>query len=88
MRRLTFGVIELAVLHASARAHALHIARWYALDVAHAVFVRQFARHDIADDLHVFVAVCAKACTGRNAVFIDDAQVAKTHVLFIEITCK
>jgi hypothetical protein len=43
MRRLALGVVELAVRHASARAHALDVAGGNAFDVAHAVFVRQFA---------------------------------------------
>ncbi len=88
MRGLAFSVVELAVLHAGASAHALHIARGDALDVAHVVFVRQLARHHVADDFHVAVAVCAKAGAGRNAIFVDDAQIAKTHVLFIVIAGK
>jgi len=34
----------------------------------------------VADDLHVAVAVRAKTGAGRNAVFVDDAQVAPGHV--------
>ena len=34
------------------------------------------------------VAMRAKAGAGGNAVFIDDAQVAKAHVLFIVVACK
>ena len=42
--------------------------------------MRQVAREHVAHDLHVFVAVGAKAGAGRDAIFIDDAQVAKAHV--------
>ena len=81
-------MVELTVLHARACAHALNIAWRDAFDVAHVVFVRQLARHHIADDFHVFVAVGTKTSAGRNTVFIDDAQVAKAHVLFIVIASK
>ena len=88
MRFLALGVVELAMLHPRACAHTLHIARRYALDVAHAVFVRQIALQHIADDFHVFVAVGTEAGAGRNPVFVDDPQVAKTHVLFIVVARK
>ena len=86
MRGLALGVVEFAVLHTAARAHALHIARRNALDVAHAVLVRQLATEYVADDFHVLVAVRAKTLARRNAVFIDDAQVAKAHVRRVKIT--
>ena len=81
-------VVELAVLHAAARAHALHVARRNAFDVAHAVFVRQVARHHVADDFHVAVAVRAKAHARRNAVFVDDAQIAPAHVRRVVVAGK
>ena len=80
MRGLARCVVELAVLHASACAHALHVTGRDALDVAHAVLVGQFARQHVADDFHVAVAMGAKPGARRNAVFVDDAQVAKAHV--------
>ena len=73
------GVVELAVLHASARAHALHIAWRYAFHVAHVVFVCQIARQHIADDFHVAVAVGAKTRAWRDAVLVDHPQVAPAH---------
>ena len=75
----SLGMIELAVHHTFACAHALHIAWGNALDVAHVVLVGQVARQDITDDFHVLVTMGAKARTGRNAVFVDHAQVAPTH---------
>ena len=77
---LARSVVELAVLYASACAHALHVAGRDALDVAHAVLVGQLARQHVADDFHVAVAMGAKPGARRNAVFVDDPQVAKAHV--------
>jgi len=85
MRLLAFGVVELAVAHAAAGAHALHISGRDALDVAHAVLVGQIAREHVADDLHVTVAVRAKTGTRGDAVFVDHAQVAPTHVLRVKV---
>jgi hypothetical protein len=73
-------VVELAVLHASAGTHALHVAGRDALHVAHAVLVRQLAVQHVADDLHVAVAMGAEAGARRDAVFVDDPQVAPAHV--------
>ena len=81
-------VVELAVLHAGARAHALHIAWRYAFDIAHIVFVRKVARQHVADDLHVPVAMGAKPGTGRDAVFIDHPQIAPAHESRVVITRK
>ena len=80
MRFLALRMVELAVLDAAARAHALHVAGRDAFDIAHAVLVRQVARQHIADDFHVLVAMRAKAGFGRDAVFVDDAQIAPAHV--------
>jgi hypothetical protein len=85
VRGLVLGVVELAVLHAAARAHALHVAGRNALDVAQRVLVRQFAGQHVADDLHVAVAVRAEAGAGGDAVFVDHAQVAEAHVLRVVV---
>ena len=68
------GVVELAVAHAAARAHALHVAgpdhaRRCVLGGtrAHAVLVRELAVEDVADDLHVAVAVRAEAAPRGDA---------------------
>jgi len=94
--RVLRGMIELAVHHATARAHALHVARpddatargvacSTRLPIAHAVLVRQLARDHVAHDLHVTVAVRAEAGAGRDAVFVDDAQVAEAHLLRVVV---
>jgi len=87
MRRAVGSVVELAVAHAGAGAHALHVAGadhaghcGTGFAVAHAVLVRQRAVEHIADDLHVAVAVCAEASAGGDAVFVDDTQITHAHV--------
>jgi len=88
MRGLALGVVELAVAHTAACAHALHIAGRNALDVAHAVLVRQLAREHVADDLHVAVAMGAKTGARRDAVLVDHPQIAPAHVLRVKILGK
>jgi len=88
MRGLALGVVELAVSHTAAGTHALHIARRYALDVAHAVLVGQLAREHITDDFHVAVTVGAKAGARGDAVLVDHAQIAPAHVLWVEVLGK
>ena len=85
MRGVFWGVIELAVLHATPGAHALHVARRNALDVTHRVLVRQFTTQHVADDFHVAMTMGAKTGAWCNAVFVDDAQVPKAHVLGVVI---
>ena len=88
MRGLVFSMIELAVLHTGACAHALHVAWRNTLDVTQRVLVGQIAAHHVADDFHVAVAMGAKTGARGNAVFIDDAQVAKPHVGRVVVTGK
>ena len=80
MRDVFMGVVELAVLHATTRTHALHITRGNPFDMAHAVAVREFARQHVADDFHVAMAVRAKPRAGCDAVLVDHPQVAPPHV--------
>jgi hypothetical protein len=70
-------VVELAVAHAGAGAHALHLAGQDGRAIAHAVLVRQRAVEHVADDLHVAVAMGAEAGARGDAVFVDDPQVAQ-----------
>ena len=82
------GVVELAVHHARAGAHALHIPWTDHAAVADAVLVRKFTFQHIADDFHVAMAVFAETGARRDAVFIDDTQIAETHVRRIVIVGK
>jgi hypothetical protein len=84
---LGLRVVELAVADPRARGHALHVARddhprvgAARLAVSHAVRMRQGAVEDVADDLHVAVAVRAEAGARRDGVVVEDAQVAEAHV--------
>jgi len=88
MRLLALGMVELAVSHPAASTHALHIAGRDALDIAHAVLVRQIARQHVTDDFHVAVAVGAKTRSRRNAVFVDHPQVAPSHMGRIKVIGK
>ena len=45
----------------------------------------QVAAQHIADDFHVTMAVRAKARARRNAVFVDDAQIAPAHELGVVV---
>ena len=85
MGGLVGRMVELRVHHAAAGAHALDVARRNRLDVAHAVLVRQFTRQHVGNDFHVAVAVLAETGTRGHLVFIDDAQIAPTHVLGIVV---
>ena len=85
MRDLVGRVIELAMSHASACGHALHLAGRQCFDVTHVVLMSQLPLQDIADDFHVAVTVGSKAGTGLNAVFIDDAKRTETHVLRVVV---
>ena len=88
MGRVLRGMVELAVQHAIAGAHALHVAGRNGTAVAHVVLVRQLTRQHVADDLHVAVAVGAEAGAGSDAVFVDDAQIAQAHELRVVVTGK
>ena len=85
VRRRAGRVVELAVLDAGAGAHALHVARADGGAVAQAVLVPQFAGEHVGDDLHVAVAVRAETGARRDAVLVDDAQVADAHVARVVI---
>jgi hypothetical protein len=82
----TFSMVELAVLDAGTCAHALHVARGNAFDIAHAVLVGQIARQHIADDFHVLVAMCAKTGTCSDTIFVDHTQITPAHVRRVVVT--
>src|SRR5215213_5917404 len=77
---LILRVVELAVAHARARAHALQLAGPYHRRGADAVAVFERAGHDVSDYLHVAVAVRAEAARGRDDVLVYDEQVAEARV--------
>jgi len=84
-----FGcVIELTVHDPRSSAHSLNVPGRNGDHIAHIVFVGQFTRQNIADDLHVSVTMGAKASAWLNSVLIDNAQIAPIHVIGIVITGK
>lgn len=87
MRLLALGMVVLTVHHARAR-HALHFAGCDGLHIAHAVLMRECTVNDVADNFHVTVRVRAKACSGRDAVLIDDAQIAPAHMTGVVVASK
>ena len=82
---LALSMVELAVLDAGTRTHALHIPWGNAFDIAHAVLVGQIARQHIADDFHVLVAMGAKTSACSNTVFVNYPQITPTHVLRVVV---
>jgi Arc/MetJ family transcription regulator len=80
--------VELAVHHDAPRAHALHIAGHDGGAVADVVAVRQRSFEHVAQDLHVSVAMVAEASARRDAIFVDDAQVAESHMRRVVVVGK
>jgi hypothetical protein len=53
-----------------------------------AIAMRQIAGEHNAYDLHISMTMGTEACAGRNAIFIDDAQVTPAHALRVLIAGK
>src|ERR1019366_3798027 len=85
VQRLAGGTVELAVLNAAARAHALHVAGANGGTVAHRVLVRQCAGQHIAEDFHVAVGMGTEACALLYPALVDHAQRTEIHLLRIEV---
>src|SRR5262249_7161139 len=79
------GSVELAMRHAGARAHVLHVAWTNDRAVTHAVFVSEGALENIRDDFHILVRMSWEAATARNAVVVHHAQGAELHVFRVKI---
>jgi len=58
------------------------------LGVTHGVFVFEFARDNVGEDLKFTVRVCAEPCTWCYAIFIDDTQGAILLVGKVLVRCK
>ena len=81
-------MVELAVAYTRACTHALYVPGRNGFHIAHAVLVGQFAAQHITDDFHVLVTVGAKSGTRGDTVFVDDTQIAPTHVGRVVVTRK
>ena len=80
--------VEFAVPDPRACRHDLDIAGTDHSPVADIVLVLQLAVQHIGKDLHVAVAMGAKAHAGLDAVFVDDPQRPEIHVVGVVITGK
>src|SRR5262249_39264353 len=74
-------VVELAMAHAAARGHALHLAAADDGLAARAVLVLQRAGDQIGDDLHILVRMGGETAAARDHVFVDHAQPAIAHLI-------
>src|SRR5262245_32847828 len=77
--------IVLGVANAGPCAHYLNVARLGAAFIAEAVLMRDRARADIGDDLHVGMRVRRKAGMGGDLVVVPDAQSPVSHPLGVVI---
>ena len=78
-------MVVLAVRHAAAGAHQLHVAGADHRTGAQGVLVFQRAFEHIGENLHVAVRVLAEAFTGGHAVIVDHQQVGKTLLFRVAI---
>src|SRR6185436_2970104 len=73
-------VVELAVAHAAAGAHPLHVAGDDGGTRPHRVLMAERAFQHVADDLRVAMTVGAEALAGLHPVLVDHPQRAVAHV--------
>ena len=83
VHRLVRAVVELAVGHAAASAHQLHVTGANDRARAQGVLVFQRPFEHIGKDLHVPVWMLAKTLGGGDPVVVDDQQVGEA--LFVEV---
>jgi hypothetical protein len=78
--------VKFTVDHSCSGRHRLNrVGAEYVL-LPHAVLVREAAIKYVSEDLHVAVSMCAEPPSGSDAVVVQDAQRAETHVRGIVIT--
>src|SRR5262249_11862552 len=85
VHRLGLRRVVLAVADSSSGTHPLNITYANYRASACAVFVRQGAFEHVGDDLHVPVRVGWESGTRSHAIFIDDSEMTKAHILRIMI---
>ena len=74
--------------HASAGAHALHLARAQHFAVTHGVLMGELAFHHHGDDFHALVRVHPKALARGDRVVIDHTQRAEAHPIGVVVVRK
>ena len=85
MDRLPGGRVGFAVAHPGAGGHPLDIAGAEDRALPHAVGMGEGSRNDIADDLHVAMAVGAEAAAGLDPVLVDDPEGAELDMVRVVI---
>src|SRR5271156_2534537 len=88
VNRLGFRMIEFAVRDSGAGAHPLRLAGSNDRAGAEAVLVLERAFENVGHDLHVAMAVRGKAGSRAHAIFIDDAQRAKAHLVRVVVVAE
>ena len=73
---------------AGAGAHALNFTGTNHRARAGAIAVGEFTLQHVGHDLRVAVSVCREAGAGGDAVFVDNSQSAKAHVLRVVIAAE
>src|SRR5437868_11865375 len=74
--------------NAAACGHALAIAGENHRTGSEAVLVFEFAFENVGDDFHVAMRVRGKSSVGRDPIFVDDAQRAKSNPLRIPVVAE
>jgi hypothetical protein len=88
MRETVLLRVVLRVLHPRAGGHPLHVPRPDGRAVSEAVLVAQRAGEDVADDLHVAMAMGAEPLARRDPVLVDHPQRTEAHVRGIVVAGK
>src|SRR5579859_3121096 len=88
MNGLTRRRVKLAVRDSSAGAHPLHFPRTNHRTVAETVLVFECAFQHIAYDFHVLMTVAREPFARLDPILVDNAQLAKAHVLAVVILCE
>ena len=81
-------MVELAVLHAAAGAHHLHVTGADDRARAHRVLVFQRAFEHVGKDFHIAVAMGSETVGRRHAVVVDDQQVRKALLVRIAVVAE
>src|SRR5208282_6408591 len=88
MNRVGFRMIEFAVRDSRPGAHSLRFARTYDRAGANAVLVFERAFENVGDDLHVAMPMGRETRAGADAILVDYAQRAKSHLAGIVVVAK
>src|ERR1039457_2714872 len=85
MNRVSFRMIEFAVRDSRPGTHSLRFARANDRAGANAVLVFERAFENVGDDLHVAMPMGRETRAGTDAILVDYAQRAKSHLAGIVV---